>query len=77
MTVQDHQPGTLARLLGGGLLGDHRTAQASDQRAGQPLDGNHGLGIEVGPAPQRSWLVVERPPAYAPELNPTEGLSVS
>jgi transposase len=23
---------------------------------------------------QRSWLVVERPPAYAPELNPVEGL---
>ena len=23
---------------------------------------------------QRSWLVVERLPAYAPELNPTEGL---
>jgi predicted SnoaL-like aldol condensation-catalyzing enzyme len=34
-----------------GLLGDHRAAQASDQRAGQPLDGDHGLGIEVGPAP--------------------------
>jgi hypothetical protein len=25
-------------------------------------------------ATQRSWLVVERLPAYAPELNPTEGL---
>jgi transposase len=24
--------------------------------------------------PQRSWLVVERLPAYAPELNPVEGL---
>jgi transposase len=23
---------------------------------------------------QRHWLVVERPPAYAPELNPVEGL---
>jgi len=23
---------------------------------------------------QRSWLVLERLPAYAPELNPTEGL---
>jgi transposase len=23
---------------------------------------------------QRSWLVVERLPAYAPELNPVEGL---
>jgi transposase len=23
---------------------------------------------------QRSWLVVERLPAYAPKLNPTEGL---
>jgi transposase len=23
---------------------------------------------------QRHWLVVERLPAYAPELNPTEGL---
>jgi transposase len=23
---------------------------------------------------QRSWLVVERLPAYAPQLNPTEGL---
>jgi transposase len=26
---------------------------------------------------QRSWLVVERLPAYAPELNPTEGLCSS
>jgi transposase len=25
-------------------------------------------------ATQRSWLVVERLPAYAPELNPVEGL---
>jgi transposase len=25
-------------------------------------------------ATQRSWLVVERLSAYAPELNPTEGL---
>jgi transposase len=25
-------------------------------------------------ATQRSWLVVERLPAYAPQLNPTEGL---
>jgi transposase len=25
-------------------------------------------------ATQRSWLVVERLPAYATELNPTEGL---
>jgi transposase len=25
-------------------------------------------------ATQRDWLVVERLPAYAPELNPTEGL---
>jgi transposase len=25
-------------------------------------------------AAQRSWLVVERLPAYAPELNPVEGL---
>jgi transposase len=24
--------------------------------------------------PQRSWLVVERLPAYAPELDPVEGL---
>jgi DDE superfamily endonuclease len=26
-------------------------------------------------ATQRSWLVVERLPAYAPELNPVEGLT--
>ena len=26
---------------------------------------------------QRSWLVVERLPAYAPELNPVEGLWAS
>jgi transposase len=24
---------------------------------------------------QRSWLVVERLPAYAPDLNPVEGLT--
>ena len=28
-------------------------------------------------ATQRSWLVVERRPAYAPDLNPTEGLWAS
>jgi transposase len=28
-------------------------------------------------ATQRSWLVVERLPAYAPDLNPTEGLWAS
>ena len=51
MVVQDHQPGPFARLLDGDLPGDHRAAQASDQRAGQPLDRAHGLGVEVGPAP--------------------------
>jgi steroid delta-isomerase-like uncharacterized protein len=59
--VQDHQPGTVCRRLDGGLLGDHRAAQAGGERAGQPLDGGHGLRLEVGPTAVADQD--QRPPA--------------
>jgi transposase len=39
---------------------------------GLPAHRSHVMGAWI--RTQRSWLVVERLPAYAPELNPTEGL---
>jgi transposase len=38
------------------------------------LPAHRSRAMRVWLATQRSWLVVERLPAYAPELNPTEGL---
>jgi transposase len=38
------------------------------------LPAHRGRAMRAWLATQRSWLVVERLPAYAPELNPTEGL---
>ena len=38
------------------------------------LPAHRSRAMRVWLATQRSWLVVERLPAYAPELNPVEGL---
>jgi hypothetical protein len=38
------------------------------------LPAHRSRAIQAWLATQRSWLVVERLPAYAPELNPVEGL---
>jgi hypothetical protein len=54
----------LHRFLGG----EKATLLGWAARPPQPSDA--GLA-----ATQRSWLVVERLPAYAPELNPVEGLT--
>jgi transposase len=56
--------GELCRFLGGekaALLWDGLSAHPS-------------TAMRAWLNPQRSWLVVERLPAYAPELNPVEGL---
>jgi transposase len=38
------------------------------------LPAHRSRALRAWLATQRSWLVVERLPAYAPKLNPTEGL---
>jgi hypothetical protein len=38
------------------------------------LPAHHSRAMRTWLATQRAWLVVERMPAYAPELNPVEGL---
>jgi DDE superfamily endonuclease len=38
------------------------------------LPAHRSAAMRAWLATQRSWLVVERLPAYAPELNPVEGL---
>ena len=57
-------PGELRRFLGGQkatLLWDGLPAHRSNK-------------MKAWIAGQRQWLVVERLPAYAPELNPVEGV---
>ena len=56
--------GRLRRFLGG--------EKATLLWDGLPSHRSRAMGD--GLATQRSWLVVERPPAYAPELNLVEGL---
>ena len=38
------------------------------------LPAHRSCAMRLWLATQRSWLVVERLPAYAPDLNPVEGL---
>jgi transposase len=57
--------GELRRFLGG-----EKATLLWDRAAVAPA----AAPCATGSAPQRSWLVVERLPAYAPELNPVEGL---
>jgi DDE superfamily endonuclease len=56
--------GGLRRFLGG--------EKATLLWDGLPAHRSRAMGDWL--ATQRSWLVVERLPAYAPELNPVEGL---
>jgi hypothetical protein len=56
--------GELRRFLGG--------EKATLLWDGLPAHRSTAMGAWL--AAQRSWLVVERLPAYAPELNPVEGL---
>jgi transposase len=56
--------GELRRFLGG--------EKATLLWDGLPAHRSHAMRAWL--ATQRSWLVVERLPAYAPELNPVEGL---
>ena len=63
VVVQDDQPGALGRRFDGGLLGDDRAAQPTGEGAGQPLDGTHGLRVEVGSAAVADQD--QRPPALS------------
>jgi len=56
--------GELRRFLGG--------EKATLLWDGLPSHRSNAMGAWLNR--QRSWLVVERLPAYAPELNPVEGL---
>jgi DDE superfamily endonuclease len=56
--------GELRRFLGG--------EKATLLWAGLPAHRSRAMGAWL--ATQRRWLVVERLPAYAPDLNPVEGL---
>jgi len=56
--------GELRRFLGG--------EKATLLWDGLPSHRSHAMGAWLNR--QRSWLMVERLPAYAPELNPVEGL---
>jgi transposase len=62
--------GVLAGLRG--FLGKQRATLLWDG-----LGAHRSHVMQAWLATQRSWLVVERLPAYAPELNPVEGLSSS
>jgi transposase len=56
--------GALGRLLGGA-----RVTLVWDN-----LPAHHSLAMQAWLADQRAWLEVEYLPAYAPDLNPVEGL---
>jgi hypothetical protein len=57
--------GELRRFLGG---------EKATLLWGDGLPSHRSRAMRAWLATQRSWLVVERLPAYAPELNPVEGL---
>jgi putative transposase len=62
-----------------GVLGELRQFLGGQKATlvwdGLPAHGNHAMRAWL--RRQRSWLVVEPLPAYAPELNPVEGLWAS
>ena len=74
-----HQPGAYdTDTLIGALEGLRRFL--GGQRATLVWDGlpaHRSLAMAAWLRGQRSWLVTERLPAYAPELNPVEGLGWS
>jgi hypothetical protein len=56
--------GALGRLLGGAMV----------TLVWDNLPAHHSIAMEAWLADQQAWLEVEYLPAYAPDLNPVEGL---
>jgi transposase len=71
VTAGSYDTDTLIEVLGElrGFLGGEKATLLWDG-----LPAHRSRAMRAWLATQRSWLVVERLPAYAPELNPTEGL---
>jgi transposase len=71
ITPGNHDTDTLIEVLGElrRFLGGEKATLLWDG-----LPAHRSRAMRAWLATQRSWLVVERLPAYAPELNPTEGL---
>jgi hypothetical protein len=71
VTAGNYDTDTLIEVLGElrRFLGGEKATLLWD---GLPAHRSHAMRAWI--RTQRSWLVVERLPAYAPELNPTEGL---
>ena len=71
VTAGNHDTDTLIEVLGQlrRFLGGEKATLLWDG-----LPGHRSRAMRAWLNTQRSWLVVERLPAYAPELNPTEGL---
>jgi transposase len=71
ITAGNYNTDTLIQVLGElrGFLGGEKATLLWD---GLPSHRSNAMRAWI--RTQRSWLVVERLPAYAPELNPVEGL---
>jgi hypothetical protein len=71
VTVSNYDTDSLIQVLGElrRFLGGEKATLLWD---GLPAHRSRVMQAWLGR--QRSWLVVERQPAYAPELNPVEGL---
>jgi hypothetical protein len=71
ITAGNYDTGTLIAVLGElqRFLGGEKATLLWDG-----LPAHRSRAMRAWLATQRSWLVVERLPAYAPELNPVEGL---
>jgi transposase len=71
VTAGNYDTATLIQVLGElrRFLGGEKATLLWDG-----LPAHRSRAMRAWLATQRSWLVVERLPAYAPELNPVEGL---
>ena len=71
-----HQPGAYNTQTLIGALDQLHGALGGEKATllGDGLPAHRSQAMRAWLATQRSWLVVERLPAYAPELNPVEGL---
>jgi hypothetical protein len=71
-----HQPGAYNTQTLIGALDQLRRALGGEKATllWDGLPAHRSRTMRAWLATQRSWLVVERLPAYAPELNPVEGL---